>query len=159
MWYGAVSSYLILYPCDNLKPSNCEMGTYFSAFLSTITNKPDEQTTTPAKPLPKRKSKPELLIHRPTIPSTNSTSTAIHEFIWKYGGKEVLLAGTFTTWHPSIQMVPCDHENEYWRALVELDPSREWEFKFVVDGVWRCSLDLPTRTDTQGNTNNIIYPE
>lgn len=42
---------------------------------------------------------------------------------------------------------------------MELDPRETWEFKFVVDGVWRCGLDLPTVVDPQGNTNNIIYPE
>ena len=113
----------------------------------------------------KRKSKPELLIHKPVkninIPenSTDSIDTVIHEFIWKYGGKSVQLAGTFTDWQPSIFMVPLDPQCEYWKALVELDPKVAWEFKFVVDGIWRCSLDLPTITDPHNNTNNIIYPE
>lgn len=139
------------------------MGTFFSAFLSAITNKSEDERKTDTQNqscslgIPKRKSKPELLIHRPS--KEDADNSTIHEFIWKYGGKEVLLAGSFTDWAPTIQMVPRDHGNEYWRALVELDPTREWEFKFVVDGVWRCSLDLPTRTDSHGNTNNIIYPE
>lgn len=112
----------------------------------------------------KRKSKPELLIHKPiknNIPenSIDSSDTVIHEFIWKYGGKSVQLAGTFTDWQPSIFMVPLDPQCEYWKALVELDPKVSWEFKFVVDGIWRCSLDLPTITDPHNNTNNIIYPE
>ena len=140
------------------------MGTFFSAFFSAI-SPPTKSTESinesslnrvPSGSLSKRKSKPELLIHRPAPESSNLT---VHEFIWKYGGKEVLLAGTFTNWAPSIQMVPNDHSREYWRALVELDPNQSWEFKFVVDGVWRCSLDLPTVTDSIGNTNNIIHPE
>ena len=90
----------------------------------------------------------------------SSINCQIHEFIWKYGAKDsVHLAGTFTNWIPSIPMVPVDHNREYWRALVQLDPKQEWQFKFVVDGVWRCGLDLPTVTDPQGNTNNIIRPE
>jgi hypothetical protein len=144
------------------------MGTFFSAFLSAISSPSNpskvEETgtenslnqTQSGLSLSKRKSRPELLIHRPI---TSAADVIVHEFIWKYGGKEILLAGSFTNWSPSIQMVPVDQNREYWRALVELDPKTCWEFKFVVDGVWRCSLDLPTTTDSNGNTNNIIYPE
>lgn len=145
------------------------MGTFFSAFLSAIS-----APSTPSKSeesaienslnrvpsnatISKRKSKPELLIHRPE--ESSDSDSIVHEFIWKYGGKEVFLAGTFTNWSPSIQMVPSDPNREYWRALVELDPKKSWEFKFIVDGVWRCSLDLSTKTDSNGNTNNIIHPE
>lgn len=137
------------------------MGTFFSAFLSALSS-PSEPVTqnslnraSSSGSLSKRKSKPELLIHRPTL----DPEPLVHEFIWKYGGKEVLLAGSFTNWSPSIQMVPVDLSREYWRALVELDPKKSWEFKFVVDGIWRCSLDHQTTTDSNGNTNNIIYPE
>ena len=149
------------------------MGTFFSAFLSAISSpstptKSDEKvienslnrassTNTTLSSISKRKSKPELLIHRPE--KSSDSNSIVHEFIWKYGGKEVLLAGTFTNWSPSIQMVPSDPNREYWRALVELDPKKSWEFKFIVDGVWRCSLDLPTTTDSNQNTNNIIHPE
>lgn len=143
------------------------MGTFFSAFLSALS--PSTPSTTEPTPevsasslnrvpsgnLSKRKSKPELLIHRPV----DSDGLVVHEFIWKYGGKEVILAGSFTNWSPSIPMVPSDQGREYWRALVQLDPKKPWEFKFIVDGVWRCSLDHPTTTDPSGNTNNIIYPE
>lgn len=117
------------------------------------------EAATPAATITKRKSKPELLVHRPvdySVPPNPSANLVIHEFLWKYGGKEILLAGSFTGWKPSIVMVP---GSDYWRALVELDAAKVWEFKFVVDGVWRCALDLPTVTDSQGNTNNIIYPE
>lgn len=132
---------------------------------------PDPQPEPEPEPEPqqiiKRKSKPELLliVHKPTPTAFQSTSqylnpinsAVIHEFIWKYGGKSVQLAGTFTDWKPSIYMVPIDPKLEYWRALVELDPRIPWEFKFVVDGVWRCSLDLPTVIDSHNNTNNILY--
>lgn len=144
------------------------MGTFFSAFLSALSPS-NPSTTEPTSEAPsssplnriasgnlsKRKSKPELLIHRPF----DSDGLIVHEFIWKYGGKEVILAGSFTNWSPTIQMVPSDQCREYWRALVQLDPKKAWEFKFIVDGVWRCSLDHPTITDPNGNTNNIIYPE
>ena len=31
-------------------------------------------------------------------------------------------------------------------------------FKFVVDGVWRCSGEFPTESDPQGNVNNWRIP-
>lgn len=142
------------------------MGTFISAILSSFSkesstsNNNQTASSNPSK-LTKRKSKPELLVHRPN-PSHSQDSQPtriVHEFIWKYGGKEVLLAGAFTDWKPTIHMVPSDANREYWRALVELDPSQPWEFKFVVDGIWRCSLDLPTISDPSNNTNNIIHPD
>lgn len=121
-------------------------------------------------PIVKRKSRPELLVYSPTSSSDSKheyndgkaedDDFAIHEFVWKYNAKDsVYLAGTFTDWIPSIPMQPADQSKEYWRVLVKLDPKVQWEFKFVVDGIWRCSLDLPTRTDSSGITNNIIYPD
>lgn len=110
------------------------------------------------QPLSKRRSKPELRVYSPL--AGTDAKLSVHEFIWKYGGKQVFLAGNFNNWNPSeIEMAPVDPSHEYHRTLVELDPTLSWEFKFIVDGVWRCSLDIATATDMYGNTNNIIYPE
>ena len=110
------------------------------------------------QPLTKRKSKPELRVYCPLTESC--TQLEVHEFIWKYGGKQVFLAGNFNNWNPAeIELVPADASCEYHHVKVELDPTRTWEFKFIVDGVWRCNLDIPTMTDIHGNTNNVIYPE
>ncbi len=110
------------------------------------------------QPLSKRKSKPELRVYCPL--SESGANLIVHEFIWKYGGKQVFLAGNFNNWTSNeIELIPTDASSEYHRVQVELDPSRTWEFKFIVDGVWRCNLDIPTTTDSHGNTNNVIYPE
>ena len=50
-------------------------------------------------------------------------------------------------------------EASIYRATIPLDPDETHEFKFVVDGVWRCSLDFATVTDPQGNVNNVIRPD
>ena len=110
------------------------------------------------QPLTKRKSKSELRVYCP-LPE-DSVNLQVHEFIWKYGGKQVFLAGNFNNWNPAeIEMSPVDASNEYYRVQVQLDPTLPWEFKFIVDGVWRCNLDIATTTDMHGNTNNIIHPE
>lgn len=85
-------------------------------------------------------------------------SRTSHEFVWKYGGSRVILTGNFDDWSESVVMVK-DHANGVFRANVTLDPTKTWYFKFVVDGVWRCSLDFCTETDASGNVNNVLYPE
>jgi hypothetical protein len=80
-----------------------------------------------------------------------------HEFIWKYGGNKVILTGTFDEWSQSILMTK-DHTGVF-RSTVNLDASQTWHFKFVVDGVWRCSLDFCSETDVTGNVNNVLLPD
>ena len=41
-------------------------------------------------------------------------------------------------------------------ATVNLDPLKSHQFKYVVDEIWRCSLDFPTVADDQGNVNNLL---
>lgn len=151
-------------------PSNSDKtnGTAPAATAIQISPVTSPRVQTPAsspEPLPagrspvavaRKKSRPELILHRPI---DTDRPVQVHEFIWKYGGRQVRLAGSFTAWAPSIEMVPTGPALDYWRALVELDPTQAWQFKFVVDGIWRCSLDLPTCTDSAGNTNNIIHPD
>lgn len=79
------------------------------------------------------------------------------EFLWKHGGSHVIITGSFDNWSQSITMAK-DSANDLWRKTLLLDPSSPHEFKFVVDGVWRCSLDWDTNTDSQGHVNNIIRP-
>lgn len=52
-----------------------------------------------------------------------------------------------------------DESTRTFTVGVALDPRKEWQFKFVVDGQWRCSMDYATVKDGAGNMNNIIYPE
>lgn len=75
------------------------------------------------------------------------------EFTWNHGGSTVVLTGTFDGWSQSIQMAK---DLDIWRKTILLDPKQTYEFKYVVDGVWRCSMDWDTNKDTSGNINNII---
>lgn len=40
-------------------------------------------------------------------------------------------------------------------ALIYL-PVGEYQFKYLVDDLWRCAPDVETRTDAEGNTNNVV---
>lgn len=88
----------------------------------------------------------------------NKPSRKPHEFVWKYGGSRVVLTGNFDNWTESIVMTK-DHANGVFKANLNLDAHETWYFKFIVDGVWRCSLDFCTETDASGNVNNVLYPE
>lgn len=97
-----------------------------------------------------------------TVASTVSASILAgadaipHEFAWRSGGGKVCLTGSFDNWSQSILMTK--DQSGVFRATVLLNPHLAWYFKFVVDGVWRCSLDFASETDAQGNVNNVIYP-
>jgi len=42
-------------------------------------------------------------------------------------------------------------------AIIDIDRTKQHEFKFIVDGDWRYSCDLETRYDERGIINNFIY--
>lgn len=85
--------------------------------------------------------------------------TKKHEFIWRYGGKQVILTGNWDNWAASGQPMRYHADSGVFKCVLDLDPTVAWQFKFVVDGIWRCSLDFPTCCDAQGNANNVLYPE
>lgn len=69
----------------------------------------------------------------------------------------MVLTGTFDEWQQGTTMIR--DPTGCHGATIDLDPSQKWIFKFVVDGIWRCSLDFATETDALGNVNNVIYPD
>jgi len=81
-------------------------------------------------------------------------------FEWNGGSccavEKVQLAGSFTQWEP-VDMEK-NSGNEKWALKLDLSPG-EYEFKFVVDGKWQHSELLPTKTNDEGITNNVILVE
>ena len=51
-----------------------------------------------------------------------------------------------------------NRSTDEFMAVVHLDPTQKYFFKFVVDGVWRCSGEFPTASDPAGNVNNWRVP-
>ncbi|MCK6485880.1 MAG: glycogen-binding domain-containing protein [Phycisphaerae bacterium] len=61
------------------------------------------------------------------------------------GAKEVFLAGSFNNWDPKA--TPMERARDgTWHRKLNLPPGRH-EFKFVVDGEWRCDQDSDDETD------------
>ena len=78
-----------------------------------------------------------------------------YKFVWKNGGNKVTITGSFlNNWTNFIEMVK-NPENNFFEINFNL-PRIKHQFKFIIDGNWRCSSDYPQINDGQGNTNNEI---
>lgn len=73
--------------------------------------------------------------------TTRKTNTVTVEFVHPpVSAQSVCLAGSFNDWNESATPMAPD-ESGSWSARLELAPGH-YEFKFIVDGEWRCSPDL-----------------
>ena len=74
-------------------------------------------------------------------------------FVWKEGGKKVNLTGDFFNWTKFIEMKK-DKKTNYFKLKLSL-PKKVHEFKFIVDGQWKCSNDYKQITNDNGVFNMI----
>ena len=75
-------------------------------------------------------------------------------FQWKEGGNNILITGSFCGWSHRFAMLK-NEKNNYYELKLFL-PKGEYQFKFIVDNIWRCSNFYSTVTDQNNNTNNIL---
>ena len=73
---------------------------------------------------------------------------------WKEGGNEHLITGSFVNWDKFYNLV-FNSETGHFEYNVNL-PKGNYEFKFIIDGTWRCSKYYPIVRDRNGNANNYI---
>ncbi|KAG1458894.1 hypothetical protein G6F56_006285 [Rhizopus delemar] len=71
---------------------------------------------------------------------------------WTQGGNNVYVTGTFNGWKNKIKLIKSTHD---FNAVLEL-PSGTHRLKFIVDDEWKCSNDLETATDPDGNLVNYL---
>lgn len=79
--------------------------------------------------------------------------------------EQVFLAGTFNAWNPSATPMLQDPSGA-WTLLLDLAPGT-YEYKFVVDGEWRCVPGCDEReargpgcvSNPFGTTNRVITVE
>ena len=84
--------------------------------------------------------------------STLATKIPI-KFEYKEGGNEVLIAGSFTNWKEKKKMTK--NNNGIFEIELFL-PKGKYQFKFVVDGIWKCSNNILQEKDARGIKNNVI---
>jgi 5'-AMP-activated protein kinase regulatory beta subunit len=85
-------------------------------------------------------------------PHRSSGSKVPTTFKWTMGGTDVYVVGSFSNWQ---QKVPLDRTGAEMSTTIDLAPGK-YEYKFVVDGEWRCSGDQMMTKDNLGNENNFI---
>lgn len=68
--------------------------------------------------------------------------------------REVLIAGTFNSWARTL--MEHNEKNNSWTYTKKL-PTGQYEYKFVVDGEWKCSDKYPIKINENGAQNNITF--
>ena len=75
-------------------------------------------------------------------------------FIWSEGGNDVKITGTFSDWKVQYQMTKNPKDQIF---KLELPLKKEiYQYKFIVDNVWKYSKNYPIIDDGFGNINNIL---
>ena len=75
------------------------------------------------------------------------------KFFWREGGNEVFITGSFCDWSKRFKMYK--NRNDIFEVELFLTKGL-YQFKFIVDNIWRCSSDYPQTKDDQGIYNNFI---
>ena len=75
-------------------------------------------------------------------------------FQWKEKGNNIIITGSFCGWNRKFPMKK-NENNDIYELLLYL-PQGEYQFKFIVDGIWKCSNFYKTVSDQNGNTNNYL---
>ncbi|KAH6777241.1 SNF1-related protein kinase regulatory subunit beta-2 [Perilla frutescens var. hirtella] len=71
---------------------------------------------------------------------------------WSYGGKEVSVEGS---WDSCQSRKPLQRSGKDF-TIMKVLPSGVYQYRFLVDGQWRHSPDLPWDQDDSGNAYNIL---
>ncbi|XP_010321291.1 SNF1-related kinase complex anchoring protein SIP1 isoform X1 [Solanum lycopersicum] len=71
---------------------------------------------------------------------------------WTLDGKEVAVEGSWDNWKSRMPLQKSGKDFTILKVL----PSGVYQYRFIVDGQWRCSPDLPCVQDEAGNTYNLL---
>ncbi|KAK9051836.1 hypothetical protein SSX86_028464 [Deinandra increscens subsp. villosa] len=71
---------------------------------------------------------------------------------WSYDGKDVAVEGSWDNWKTRK---PLQRSGKDF-IILKILPSGVYQYRFVVDGQWRYSPDVPWTQDETGNTYNIL---
>ncbi|KAK4427656.1 Sucrose nonfermenting 4-like protein [Sesamum alatum] len=90
---------------------------------------------------------------------TNKPGTVMvpTRFVWPYGGRRVLLSGSFTRWQDHIAMSPMEGCPTVFQVMHNLTPGYH-QYKFFVDGEWRHDEHQPFVSGNYGVVNTIYLP-
>ncbi len=77
------------------------------------------------------------------------------KFTWTGEGNTVYVTGNFANWKQWFLMNKSNKHPQKFEITLEL-PRGTYQYKFIVDKIWKYSQDLPQIKDEHGNINNII---
>ena len=86
--------------------------------------------------------------------SNSNNTEIIYTFIWDEGGTNVKVTGSFVNWATSFDMTYYPDE-KLFKYKMTLSKDKH-SFKFIVDGIWKCSQKYQMVKDNSNNTNNFI---
>ncbi|KAI7897390.1 uncharacterized protein EV154DRAFT_557695 [Mucor mucedo] len=89
---------------------------------------------------------------QPSAPPSTTSHGVPTIITWTQGGNNVYVTGTFNGWKHKIKLVKSTHD---FNAVLELPPGTH-RLKFIVDDEWKCSNDMETATDPDGNLVNYL---
>uniref|UniRef100_A0A0D9W4G6 CBS domain-containing protein n=1 Tax=Leersia perrieri TaxID=77586 RepID=A0A0D9W4G6_9ORYZ len=87
----------------------------------------------------------------------------LRRFAWPYGGQRASFCGSFTGWREC----PMGLVGAEFQVVFDLPPG-VYQYRFLVDGVWRCDETKPCVLDKYGlisnevlvdNTHPVVHPE
>ncbi|BAS89042.1 Os04g0401300 [Oryza sativa Japonica Group] len=87
----------------------------------------------------------------------------LRRFAWPYGGQRASFCGSFTGWREC----PMGLVGAEFQVVFDLPPG-VYQYRFLVDGVWRCDETKPCVRDEYGlisnevlvdNTHPVVQPE
>mmetsp|Transcript_23786 Transcript_23786/g.37191 ORF Transcript_23786/g.37191 Transcript_23786/m.37191 type:complete len:256 (-) Transcript_23786:651-1418(-) len=73
-------------------------------------------------------------------------------FTWNFGGKNVTMVGDWDNWKKPIPLVNSGNE---FSAILPLVLGK-YQYKFTVDGEWKCSPINQVYQEKGGNINNLV---
>ncbi|XP_078440596.1 sucrose nonfermenting 4-like protein [Wolffia australiana] len=76
-------------------------------------------------------------------------------FVWPYGGRRVLLSGSFARWSEHIPMSPVEGCPTVFQVVCNLTPGFH-QYKFFVDGEWRHDERQAFVTGKYGTVNTVL---
>ncbi|XP_027167397.1 sucrose nonfermenting 4-like protein [Coffea eugenioides] len=79
-------------------------------------------------------------------------------FTWRYGGGRVFLCGSFNGWTERIQMINVEGCATVFQRILDLQPGY-YQYKYLVDDVWRVDEEQHCVRDGFGMINNVAYVE
>lgn len=77
-------------------------------------------------------------------------------FVWPYAAKHVFVTGTFTAWETLLPLERVSTRDGCAFVSSKPLPPGDYQYKFIVDNVWRHAPDQPVAYDERGIINNVL---